>query len=132
MPLLSEKRAPLSWEPLHKGPLYCSPACGGGCTWTAFRRAKREAAALCKELGPGWEPRVYENLGWHWEVGFGAIRLHPAYGGGYGVVAREVSCDRSTPHEALHAALCANLDAMRPYQAAIQELKLALGAWRKK
>lgn len=38
-----------------------------------YRRATeesctRKAAALCKKLGKGWKPRVWENLGWHWEV----------------------------------------------------------------
>lgn len=58
----------LSWKPVRSGPQYCSPACGGRCTWAAFQKAKRAAAALQKALGPGWEPRVWENLGWYYCV----------------------------------------------------------------
>lgn len=58
----------LSWKARRSGPLYCSPACGGKCTWAAYTRANASAAALAKRLGIGWKPRVWENLGWHYEV----------------------------------------------------------------
>ncbi len=62
----------LSWKPRLRAAdgrcaaIYCSPACGGGCTRAAFERAKEDAAKLCARLGPGWTPHVWENLGWHW------------------------------------------------------------------
>lgn len=27
---------------------------------------ERDAKALCARMGEGWEPRVWENLGWHY------------------------------------------------------------------
>lgn len=60
--------ARLSWKPIRKGGIYCAPACGGGCKWDAYQKARRDAAALAKKLGPGWKPRLNENLGWHWSV----------------------------------------------------------------
>jgi hypothetical protein len=59
---------PLSWKARRRGDLYCSPACGGACTWAAYTKAKAEAVALTKRLGPGWKSRVWENLGWHYEA----------------------------------------------------------------
>lgn len=56
------------WKPVKRGALYCSPRCGGGCTYAAYRAAEREAAALAKRMGPGWVPRVWENMGWHWQI----------------------------------------------------------------
>lgn len=56
------------WKPVRNGDVYCSPACGYGCTWAAFTEATRASAKLAKQLGPAWEPRVWDNLGWWWEV----------------------------------------------------------------
>jgi hypothetical protein len=28
--------------------------------------ATKKAKALCKKLGPGWTPHVWENMGWHY------------------------------------------------------------------
>lgn len=58
----------LSWTPRRVGELYCSPGCGGGCTWEAYERATDHASLLALRLGDGWEPRVWENLGWHWSA----------------------------------------------------------------
>lgn len=52
--------------------VYCSPRCGFKCTRAAFNQAHEEAAALCKELGEGWEPRIWENWGWNYE----AVSIH--------------------------------------------------------
>jgi len=60
----------LSWKP-HRyvwGDIYCSPACGYGCTREAFEQAQEGARLLVEELGPGFKPRVWENLGWHYEA----------------------------------------------------------------
>lgn len=59
---------PSSWTAVRKGKIYCAPACGGNCTWAAFQKATRKAADLCKILGPEWLPRIYENMGWHFEA----------------------------------------------------------------
>lgn len=71
------------WKPQHHGLIYCSPACGGGCTRAAFNKATEQAASLAKKLGKGWRPEVWENLGWHWAVVKGDERVYvKVYGGG--------------------------------------------------
>jgi len=60
------KTKPNGWVPIRKDAIYCSAACGGGCTWNAFRGAQKQAEALCKKLGHGFKPKVWENLGWYW------------------------------------------------------------------
>lgn len=73
----------LSWTPVLKGRKFCSPACGRGCTKAEHDKATRDAAALCKLLGPGWQPHVWENLGWHYAAitadgtESGYIQVHP-------------------------------------------------------
>jgi len=59
---------PLSWKPIEKGKIYCSPGCGRGCTRAEYHTALREARALQRQCGRGWTIRVWENLGWHWEL----------------------------------------------------------------
>jgi hypothetical protein len=60
------------WTPVRNGKYYCSPACGGHCTYEAFEKATKDAEALAqlcaKEIGGVWKPVVHENLGWHWHV----------------------------------------------------------------
>lgn len=62
----------LSWKPRSIGNLYCSPACGMGCTHKQNRRAHKLADALVKkcqkEIGGVWIKTVHENLGWHYSV----------------------------------------------------------------
>jgi hypothetical protein len=58
------------------GVTYCSPNCGLGCAKAAFDKATADAAALCERMGPGWEPRVWENLGWHWSISKGAAVIY--------------------------------------------------------
>lgn len=65
------------WVPVLRGKVYCSPACGGGCTKAAHNRAWQDAAATVKKLGGGWMIRVWENLGWHFEVYRGCLKVHP-------------------------------------------------------
>lgn len=60
------------WKPVRKGATYCAPACGCGCTWAEFQKATKSARALCRQLGAGWEPDVWENGGWHYMVAKGA------------------------------------------------------------
>jgi hypothetical protein len=70
------KKANDGWTPVLRGGVYCSPRCGGKCTKKAFDRATKEADKLCKTLGPGWKPRVWENLGWHYEAAKGPFKVH--------------------------------------------------------
>ena len=73
------------WVPIRRGPIYCSPACGCGCQRDAFEKATRAARNLAEQLGGGWLPRVWENMGWHWAVVLGpeggAYRLRGGVGG---------------------------------------------------
>lgn len=68
------------WNPLRRGGVFCSPACGFKCTVNAHDRARREGEALAASLGPGWTPRVWENCGWQYEVRSGAIKVRPNLG----------------------------------------------------
>lgn len=70
------------WKPRRNGRIYCAPACGGRCTWRAYREAKRESAELVKRLGPGWKARVTENLGWHYSAVNEARQLDVSKSGG--------------------------------------------------
>ena len=60
------------WNPVRKGDVYCSPACGANCTHKAYEDAINKATKLAekcaKEIGGEWEIKVWENLGWHWTV----------------------------------------------------------------
>lgn len=56
------------WTPVRRGKTFCSPACGGKCTKAAHDEAQRKAKELAARLGPGWRPRVWENLDWYWDV----------------------------------------------------------------
>lgn len=80
MPTGLEKRSRLSWKPKRSGKKYCSPACGGGCTWDAYQRAQRDAQKLAEHLGPTWIPKVWENLGWHYKAvsSNGKLKVHPS------------------------------------------------------
>ncbi len=60
-----DTKKPLSCTPRRRGDIYCSPACGHGCTAEEYRKAHANAARLCKQLGTGWVVNVWENLGWH-------------------------------------------------------------------
>lgn len=69
------KRSGPSWRPRLRGGTYCSPACGGGCTFDAYIAATNAATLLAKRLGQGWKARVWENLGWHYRVFKGPLEL---------------------------------------------------------
>lgn len=57
---------------------YCSPWCGMGCTFAAFEKATADAEALATQLGPNWEPHVWENMGWHYSAMHGEkLSLYP-------------------------------------------------------
>jgi hypothetical protein len=55
----------LSWKPIRLGPVFCSPACGRGCTVEEYETAVARAEAMVQSLGERWQPDVHENLGWH-------------------------------------------------------------------
>lgn len=59
------------WTPVRNGDVFCSPACGCQCKRADFDLATQRAATLVTMLGGGWQPRVWENGGWHFEVSRG-------------------------------------------------------------
>ena len=102
---MSEVRE-LSWDPVRNGEIYCSSACGGGCTIDSYLQAVENANHLCKELGPGWVPRVWENLGWHYSAKSAndQVEVHETrYTGGvhYTAYAGEKADNGDTPREAI-------------------------------
>jgi hypothetical protein len=117
MSALRDKR----WEPALVGEKYCSPACGGGCTKEAHDRAQERAAALAWQLGEGWRPRVWENLGWHHSATdkSGKLKVHPSdvdgsffalFGDGDG---GEWRGNGETPEAAVKAAVAAAIREVR-------------------
>jgi len=76
------KPAYYDWDAVRRGPIFCSPACGGRCTWAAHLAATAAADKLAREMGPGWTPHVWENLGWHYSVLSPCRRLKIHPGGG--------------------------------------------------
>lgn len=65
------KRARIDSTPVRRGDIYCSRRCGYKCKHRDFLDAKLDAEVTASMLGPGWIPRVWDNLGWHWSVTFG-------------------------------------------------------------
>lgn len=79
------------YKPIHVGNVYCSPGCGFKCKRASYDRAVREADKLCKVLGEGWEPCVWENCGWHFSARKSNATVHAncegdAIGGLYKIV----------------------------------------------
>jgi hypothetical protein len=75
----------LSMQAVRRGHLYCAAFCGRGCTWAEHQDAQKKGKALAKRLGKGWTVRLWENLGWHYEVisPCGRIKVSNGYGGSY-------------------------------------------------
>lgn len=102
------------WTPRRRGAIYCSPRCGADCTHEAYMTATRKAKALCKRLGKGWEPYVWENMGWFYSAHKGVTEVyanyHKAYPGGvlyraYFNSAKQFFATARTPEKALRLAV---------------------------
>jgi hypothetical protein len=95
----------LRWKPiLTPDGIYCSPACGGRCTKSAFDLATSKAAELAARMGPGWKPNVWENLGWHWQIDKGAVQIYSPREDGYTAMFNGIHqfiAKASTPEDAL-------------------------------
>ena len=117
-------KANKSWTPVRKSNVFCSPACGGGartCSQEKFDLAKKRAEELAELMGPGWEPIVYENLGWHYRVECGLLEVISPYkpGGSYTAWVQtrpQYSAHHADPRVAMR-------DAIRAMDAAIIRLK---------
>jgi hypothetical protein len=73
------------WTPVRDGDIYCSPACGAGCTFKAWEEAQAKSKAMADDLGPGWTPNVWENLGWYCgaRAAGGNVRVYPNRDGSF-------------------------------------------------
>lgn len=105
------------WKAVLNGKIYCAPACGGKCTKAEHDDAQEAAEILVSLLGPGWKPRVWENMGWHYGAEIPAPRkrgkniaeIHPPYGqrGRYWVsinAPQQVTAEHKDPVQAvIHA-----------------------------
>lgn len=102
-----------NWTPRKRGKVFCSPACGRGCTLAEHAKATKAAARLVKRLGWDFQARVWENLGWHYEIVVGKFRIDEywthvgkrkvrEYQASYNNSA-EFRAERSTPEAALDA-----------------------------
>lgn len=68
------------WKPRKQaGGVYCSPACGSKCKRRDYDRAHADARAAAKTMSAGWTPRVWENMGWHWNIEKGVCSIHPSH-----------------------------------------------------
>lgn len=63
------------WTPKLVGETFCSPNCGWRCTKADFDAATSLAQSIVAALGAGWEPHVWENLGWHGDAKRGESRV---------------------------------------------------------
>ena len=86
------------WTPVLRGDIYCSPGCGGGCKKSDYDKVVEQAGLVAAALGYGWEPYVYENLGWHYQVNKGQANVIPNRGGGFTASIRLEGTERSNGH----------------------------------
>ncbi len=100
------------WTPVRDGELYCSPLCGGGCTYASYEAAVLKAQEMCGQLGEGWKPAVFENMAWHAQVQKGVAQLsYSGSGNGsyvltFGIKSElsQLSGQGDSPREAVHDA----------------------------
>ena len=75
--MLQKKQKNDRWTPIRNGKIYCSPACGRGCTWAEHEHAVAEGKKLVGRLkGKGWHAVIHENLGWHYKAVSGPVSVH--------------------------------------------------------
>lgn len=70
------------WRPVLRGRIYCSPGCKAGCTRKDYEAKRKQARAAAQQLGEGWKPQVWENMGWHWSLRHEqtGVEIHPVSG----------------------------------------------------
>ena len=64
------------------GKIFCSPACGCGCTKEDHEKAVDMAEQIAERLGDKWTPIIWENAGWRWKIvnGCAEIRSYRVHG----------------------------------------------------
>lgn len=82
------------WTPVLRGDMYCSPGCGGRCKKADYDKAVEQAGFVAAALGYGWKPRIFENLGWHYEVNKGQATVTPNRNGGFSARIRVEGTER--------------------------------------
>ncbi len=113
--------AATGWKPRRKGEVFCSPRCGGGCTYVAYQKARIEGVALAKKMGPGWDCIFWENLGWHYKAVKGVVEVYPIIKGsaltdGWKVIGYH--CFINSAHQYIGEGKSANLALARALSAA--------------
>ena len=74
--MIMNKNGNNAWEPVRNGDTYCSPACGRGCKYNDYQATLNKANDVARIMGHGWTAKVWENLGWHWEVISSGKNIH--------------------------------------------------------
>lgn len=78
-----KKKIDARWTPVRVDSIYCSPACGGKCTYEEYVEAVEGADRLVKALGPAFTGDVWENLGWHYAAQCAGLRVYSKGKKGY-------------------------------------------------
>ena len=126
-----------NWTPRRSGETFCSPMCGGHCTWAQHQLATKRGKALAATLGHGWKPVVWENLGWHYRAEWSPtsnaqFTIHSTAQAGFWcslMVARYQICSRgmcTTPKRALYGVLKKVHQMARQLTAIIEAIKKPL------
>ena len=133
-----------AWKPIRRGDVYCSPRCGFDCTYAAFERANKEAAALVARLGGEWKPHVWENCGWRYKIALGVCQITVTMKNGgtidgdwtvNGYIAwinthpQFISKSRPTPEEAFREALDQMQDVFTQLSDAVSSIRLTEPKW---
>lgn len=114
----------------------CADWCGRGCTKEEYDQAVVDADNLVALLGntDAWEPRVWENMGWHYSAeavsGDHASVSSHGFDPGYFAIVERWSADGATPKAALNAVLRivrAERDKLTAYLEALSRTKGGIG-----
>ncbi len=113
------------WTPRRRGAIYCSPACGGNCTYAAFLAAIKAGDKLAARCGPGYTRRVWENLGWHFqaEISAGRLRVHRDRWDSFSAYLGEYCGKGKTPKAAIQQVVDIAKAHIRQIQASIEGLE---------
>lgn len=63
-------------KPILNGDIYCAPWCGCKCKKVDYDHCVKAADELAAKMGKGWEPDVWENMGWHYAIKAKHAQIH--------------------------------------------------------